>query len=57
MNKKNYIKPCPFCGEEPIYGVKVPSQYMITCVPCGVRMIQDREDKVIGMWNQRINND
>ena len=49
------IKKCPFCGDKPIFGTKVPSQYMITCINCSVRMVQDREDKVIGMWNQRIN--
>lgn len=48
------IRVCPFCGNKPIIGFKTPSKFIIRCVSCNVKMVQDREDKVIGMWNQRI---
>ena len=47
------IKRCPCCKGEPIYGSKAPSQHTIKCLDCGLQMTQDREDKVLGMWNER----
>lgn len=55
-------KPCPFCGKGPddICGVEhgsvkgKGSQFFVQCVNCAVRMEQDRRDKVIGMWNNRL---
>lgn len=52
------INPCPFCGglenEDVYFGQlgDVP-KYKITCIPCGVTLIDDRPDKVISNWNNR----
>lgn len=51
------IKDCPLCGgkagEEVIMGFKHPSEFIINCTPCHLRIIMDRPDKVIGTWNMR----
>lgn len=61
MNERKGLKPCPFCGKKegdingPIFGRwPVPGKaYFVRCTNCSVLMDQDREDKVIGMWNTR----
>jgi hypothetical protein len=57
-----YINSCPMCGASSegdmpsvILGCVGNSQYRIRCIPCNLSMTQDREDKVIGMWNKRVN--
>lgn len=56
------IKDCPFCGasRSDLCGVEPGRSlngfhYTISCRKCSVTMIQDRADKVVGMWNQRNN--
>lgn len=52
----NGIKPCPLCngmeGEDVFLGYQEPI-YMITCIPCGLKIIDDRKDKVQAKWNTR----
>lgn len=56
----NGIDPCPLCGgkegDDVFLGYKEP-RYMITCVPCSLRIIDDRKDKVQGKWNTRNGKD
>ena len=47
------VLPCPFCGEEVFEGRTKDGRFTIKCYPCGVEMMQDREDKVRGLWNAR----
>jgi len=57
---KNRLEPCPFCmrkyddhGIQTLFlGYEYP-YYRISCVTCGIVMKQDREDKVISIWNNR----
>lgn len=51
------LKPCPFCGHEPILTTKA-----ITCGYCGALMVacKDYDDKVrldwlVDAWNNRVN--
>jgi hypothetical protein len=53
----NNISPCPFCGgvegDDVFLGYEYP-KYRIACVPCDIVMRDDRKDKVIANWNNRI---
>jgi len=51
------VKKCPFCNREPYEGGTKDGRFVIKCYSCGVEMIQDRKDKVIGMWNARVVNE
>jgi hypothetical protein len=57
LGHNNNIEPCPFCGgkegEEVFLGMVAPAHFRIACGRCSVVMIQDRKDKVIGIWNNR----
>jgi len=50
------IKPCPLCGskEHVVFGGgPKPSERRIRCIACDLTISQDRDDKVISMWNTR----
>lgn len=53
---KYNLLPCPFCGSSPewINEAIADSHYYIKCPNCHIIMKEDRRDKVIGMWNNRI---
>lgn len=48
-------KNCPFCGEKPYKGATGDGRHTLKCYNCGIVMIQDRIDKLKGIWNNRIN--
>lgn len=50
------ILPCPFCGKKVFEGRTKNGMFTIKCYPCGIEMIQDRKDKVRGLWNMRSEN-
>lgn len=52
------LLPCPFCGGKPhesvfFCGLARPGHYEIKCINCSIVIRQDRQDKLIGMWNTR----
>jgi ribosomal protein L37AE/L43A len=52
VSEEDKVKPCPFCGKEPYEEV---GRSVIKCYECGVEMLQNRRDKVRGIWNTRKN--
>lgn len=53
------LKPCPFCGSEPMFG-KVrpgtrdhPTLFGITCIHCGAELTGEFIDELIQRWNAR----
>lgn len=53
------LKPCPFCGREPMFG-KVrpgtrdhPTLFGITCIHCGAEMTGEFIPELIRRWNAR----
>lgn len=63
MTNHGYINPCPLCGgisdgelPDVILGALGNSQFQIKCVPCNLKIVQDRVDKVRDMWNTRPKN-
>lgn len=48
------IARCPFCGNKPFEGHTKQGQHTIKCYDCAVEMTHDRQDKVRGHWNQRL---
>ena len=48
------ILPCPLCGNRDIYFGQLPPEFFIKCIPCGLIVKQDRRDKVVGIWDQRV---
>lgn len=52
------LLPCPFCGGKPneavfFCGVITNGHYSARCIPCSVKLEDDRIDKVIANWNAR----
>ena len=53
------LKPCPFCGHEPMSGEvrpatrKSPPLFGITCIHCGAEMTGEVIDELIQRWNAR----
>lgn len=53
------LKPCPFCGHEPMSGEvrpatrKSPPLFGITCIHCGAEMTGEFIDELIQRWNAR----
>ncbi len=63
VDQRTDVLPCPYCGMTTNdlcgveYGRKIETAvFFVQCVNCSVRMEQDRMDKVVGMWNTRVNN-
>lgn len=62
---KNFLKPCPFCGDQAeIHKTTIPKTIttgvFVQCVNCGARtryVIDLGEEYVIRIWNRRVNND
>lgn len=54
--KAKDLKPCPFCGGQPIFvnNVRVGHPYGLKCVPCDYTLHDDRRDKVESNWNNRL---
>lgn len=54
------LKPCPFCGHEPMFGKvrpgtrKHPPLFGITCIHCGTEMTGEFIDELIRQWNTRV---
>jgi|WetSurMetagenome_2_1015567.scaffolds.fasta_scaffold1518146_1 hypothetical protein len=52
------LLPCPFCGGKPNEDVFfcgiVNGHYSARCIPCAVKLEDDRIDKVIANWNARV---
>lgn len=53
------LKPCPFCGHEPMSGEfrpatrKSPPLFGISCIHCGAEMTGEFIDELIQRWNAR----
>jgi Lar family restriction alleviation protein len=54
------LKPCPFCGSEPILletNERRPDQYQryvtVRCDECGIEMGEEFEHEIIAAWNTR----
>jgi Lar family restriction alleviation protein len=56
---KHALKPCPFCGSEPMLGEvrpamrKSPPLFGITCIHCGAEMSDEFVPELIQRWNAR----
>ena len=54
------LKPCPFCGSEPMLGEvrpatrKSPPLFGITCIHCGAKMTDEFVPELIQRWNTRV---
>lgn len=54
------LKPCPFCGSEPMFGEvrpatrKSPPLFGITCIHCGAKMTDEFVPELIWRWNTRV---
>lgn len=52
------LLPCPFCAGKPnvdvFFGGIINGHYFARCIPCAVKLEDDRIDKVIANWNSRM---
>lgn len=54
------LKPCPFCGHEPMFGEVRPATrehpplFGITCIHCGAKMTDEFVPELIWRWNTRV---
>lgn len=57
---EHILKPCPFCGSEPMLGEvrpatrKSPPLFGITCIHCGAEMTDEFVPELIQRWNTRV---
>lgn len=65
MNERTELKPCPFCGGNPIFYSYDPfdgyqgnlTKYAVACVKCTARINANTEEKAKAMWNRRADNE
>lgn len=55
MSDSTSLKSCPFCGNMPLpYKLPYTGMFGIKCIPCGLSILDDREDKLVATWNNRF---
>ena len=61
--KHKELKPCPLCDGVPRLGEYDPydgyqgdnTHYVIICTLCGIRMENRKKNRVVELWNRRVN--
>lgn len=54
------LKPCPFCGSEPMLGKvesgtrRHPPIFAVTCIRCGAEMQGEFIPELVRRWNDRV---